>query len=123
MRERETDVITETQAPPDYIESFNEFEKVAAGCELPWLRELRREAFARFREVGFPTTHDEDWRFTSVSAISDTRFRLMQGAHPRITVQQLGPLRVQGAGCQLVFLNGHFASELSLVCNEPVEGV
>ena len=31
---------------------------------------IREEARQRFRDVGFPTTHDEDWRFTSVAPIS-----------------------------------------------------
>jgi Fe-S cluster assembly protein SufD len=31
---------------------------------------IREEARQRFADVGFPTTHDEDWRFTSVAPIS-----------------------------------------------------
>ena len=69
-------MITATQQLETYLESFSEFEKLAAGNDLPWLRKLRRDAFARFCEVGFPTTHDEDWRFTNVSAIAQTAFRL-----------------------------------------------
>jgi len=40
-----------------------------------WLRELRDRAFARFAEVGFPTTHDEEWRFTNVAPIARSSFR------------------------------------------------
>ena len=69
-------MITATQQLESYLESFSEFEKLAAGHDLPWLRKLRQDAFARFCEVGFPTTHDEDWRFTNVSAIAQTAFRL-----------------------------------------------
>ncbi|MDX6459180.1 MAG: SufBD protein N-terminal region, partial [Acidobacteriaceae bacterium] len=32
-----------------------------------WLKQLREEAFERFRAIGFPTTHEEAWRFTNVS--------------------------------------------------------
>ena len=35
---------------------------------------IREEARRRFAELGFPTTHDEDWRFTSVAPISRTSF-------------------------------------------------
>jgi Fe-S cluster assembly protein SufD len=105
-------VITAERAPQHYIESFDEFERRAAGRELAWLRELRREAFARFCEVGFPTTHDEDWRFTNVSAISHTGFELAR--RPAVSAAQIESLRVEGTGCQLVFLNGHFAPEFSL---------
>src|SRR6266513_936116 len=69
-------VSTTTKSSAQFLEHFTEFEKRASGSELPWLRKLRREAFARFCEIGFPTTHDEDWRFTSIAAIANTVFRL-----------------------------------------------
>jgi len=40
----------------------------------PWLKLLRERAFARFAAVGFPTTHDEEWRFTNVSRIARSAF-------------------------------------------------
>jgi Fe-S cluster assembly protein SufD len=40
----------------------------------PWLRELRDAAFARFASLGFPTTHDEEWRFTNVAPIARATF-------------------------------------------------
>jgi Fe-S cluster assembly protein SufD len=45
----------------------------------PWLQELRERAFARFAEVGFPTTHDEEWRFTNVAPIARSNFRVASG--------------------------------------------
>ena len=69
-------MIAATQQLESYLESFTEFEQRATGHALPWLRKLRRDAFARFCEVGFPTTHDEDWRFTNVAPIAQTPFRL-----------------------------------------------
>jgi Fe-S cluster assembly protein SufD len=35
---------------------------------------LRTAAFQRFAQVGFPTTHDEEWRFTNVAAIARSSF-------------------------------------------------
>ena len=40
----------------------------------PWLQALREAAFERFVELGFPTTHDEEWRFTNVAPIARTQF-------------------------------------------------
>jgi Fe-S cluster assembly protein SufD len=40
----------------------------------PWLKELRERAFARFAELGFPTTHNEEWRFTNVAPIARSSF-------------------------------------------------
>ena len=112
-------MITATQQLESYLESFSEFEKLAAGHDLPWLRKLRQDAFARFCEVGFPTTHDEDWRFTNVSAIAQTAFRLARNGRARLSRQELEPYRVAGVASQLVFVNGRFARELSLLNNLP----
>jgi len=51
---------TATQHLDAYLEGFTEFQKRAAGRNLPWLRALREDGMARFCEAGFPTTHDED---------------------------------------------------------------
>jgi Fe-S cluster assembly protein SufD len=42
----------------------------------PWIQELREAAFRRFTELGFPTTHDEEWRFTNVGRIVGQRHAL-----------------------------------------------
>ena len=112
-------MITPAQQLEGYLESFIEFEKLAAGRELPWLRKLRRDAFARFCEVGFPTTHDEDWRFTNVSEIAHTPFRLARNGRFRLSQKELEPYRIAGVACQLVFMNGRFARELSLLDKVP----
>ena len=112
-------MITATQQLENYLESFTEFEKLAAGHDLPWLRKLRQDAFAHFCEAGFPTTHDEDWRFTNVYAIAQTAFRLTRNCRVRPSQQELEPYRVPGVSCQLVFVNGRFARELSSLGNLP----
>jgi Fe-S cluster assembly protein SufD len=35
---------------------------------------LREAGFHKFAEVGFPSTHDEEWRFTNVSPIARGSF-------------------------------------------------
>ncbi len=80
---------------------------------LPWLRKLREDAFARFFEVGFPTAQDEDWRFTNVSAIARTPFRLARDGSFGVSQQELEPYRIAGVDSQLVFVNGRFARDLS----------
>ena len=58
-------MITAIQAPEKYLEIFDQL-KDRAAVQPRWLQSLRQDAFARFSETGFPTTHDEDWRFTNV---------------------------------------------------------
>ena len=41
----------------------------------PWMQPLARRGLPRFAELGFPTTHDEEWRFTNVAPIARTDLR------------------------------------------------
>ncbi len=50
----------------------NEFTRQSPAA--PWLQQLRETAFRRFAELGFPTTHDEEWRFTNVASIARKDF-------------------------------------------------
>jgi Fe-S cluster assembly protein SufD len=111
-------VITATENLEQYLESFTAFAKRSSGHNLPWLRKLREDAFARFCETGFPTTHDEDWRFTSVSAIARTAFSFGQPAAP-LSNSDLKPWRVEGAAAQLVFVDGEFVRGLSIFGSLP----
>ncbi|MBA3923564.1 MAG: Fe-S cluster assembly protein SufD, partial [Nostocaceae cyanobacterium] len=44
--------------------------------DFSWLSELRDRASAIVRQSKFPTTRDEEWRFTNVSPIVETPFVL-----------------------------------------------
>jgi Fe-S cluster assembly protein SufD len=99
----------------NWLENFTEFTKTAAGHKLPWLRQLREDAFARFCETGFPTTRDEDWRFTNVSAIARTQFRPVAAAK----LTDAAAWRIEGAAAQLVFVNGRLAPEWSQIDGLP----
>jgi Fe-S cluster assembly protein SufD len=109
-------VITATQAPEKYQEIFDQFSRRTVG-QPRWLHTLRQEAFARFAETGFPTTHDEDWRFTNVAAVAKTQF---EPAVPlSVDEKQLEAFGTSDFACRLVFVNGHFASELSRIPSLP----
>jgi Fe-S cluster assembly protein SufD len=102
--------ITATERLGNYLGIFSELQKRTTG-QPAWLRSLREETFARFCQVGFPTTKDEDWRFTNVNAISQTSFNL--AADERVAPEKLDQFRIPGAACRLVFVNGRFSAELS----------
>jgi Fe-S cluster assembly protein SufD len=112
-------VTTAIQNVESYLESFTEFEKSSSGSNLPWLRKLREDAFARFCQTGFPTTHDEDWRFTNVSAIARTLFSLAGKDKARVSDSALEPWRVEDAAAQLVFVDGRFCRDLSVLGTLP----
>lgn len=95
-----------------YLDAFAELARESAGAPA-WLRDLRETAFARFSAVGFPTTRDEDWRFTNLAPLTRASFRLARGsAHP-FTVSDLVQWRMEGAAARLVFVDGRFEPGLS----------
>jgi len=51
----------------------NEFTRQSPSA--PWVEQLREAAFQRFVDLGFPTTHNEEWRFTSVAPVARATFR------------------------------------------------
>ncbi len=105
-------MIIETQAPERYIEAFEKFNRDTAR-QPAWLDSLRQEAFDLFAGTGFPTTHDEDWRFTNVASIAQTDFAL--GGASTISEKDLEPFQTSAFACRLVFVNGRFSPKLSRI--------
>jgi len=113
MGEVET-VTAVAQETERYLEGFARFERGAAGGDQGWLRSLRRAGLARFAELGFPTTHDEDWRFTSVEPIAKTTFAPARDVRAGVAPRALAPFTFPGLPCtRLVFVNGRYAPALS----------
>ena len=55
---------------------LEKFERLGPDAHQPaWVFPLRKAGLARFAELGFPTAHDEDWRFTNVAPIAKLPFR------------------------------------------------
>src|SRR6516225_3555394 len=59
-----------------FLTQLDRLENQLAGSDLPWVRDLRKQAFARFEELGLPRARSEDWRFTNVSAIAKQAFQI-----------------------------------------------
>ena len=110
-------VETETEAAMKETEphqrQFQWFEQ--HGQKPAWLFPLRKAGMARFAELGFPTTHQEDWRFTNLSPLVKLPFRPLLEAAPREELTQRLAEMTFGRleATRLVFVNGHYAAELS----------
>ncbi len=102
-----------TVAQRNYFDAYNEVLAEGQEHEPVWLRQLREDGWARFSAKGFPTTHDEDWRFTNLAALARTPFRRVAKDEATVSERDIKPYRVAGAACQLVFVNGYFVPELS----------
>ncbi|HET8824237.1 MAG TPA: Fe-S cluster assembly protein SufD [Terriglobales bacterium] len=106
---------TSTQDLGIHLQNFTDFQRRAAGRNVPWLRKLREDAFARFADVGFPTTRDEDWRFTNIAPIVRTQFRLPGASLVQLPPAELKSWNIEGSPSRLVFVNGRYAPELSRI--------
>jgi Fe-S cluster assembly protein SufD len=113
------DTTTMIRPADPYLAKFERFEKEAK--QPSWLFPLRKAGIARFAELGFPTTRQEDWRFTNVAPIAKLPFRPVFETRPDgATRERLGKFLFAGLpGTRLVFINGRFAGELSTLVALP----
>ncbi len=94
-----------------YLSTFERLDR-GRGNEPAWLRATRRAAAAAFGRLGFPTTRDEEWRFTNVSPIADTAFApAPPSAVGRAEIERFLIPGVEGP--VLVFVDGRYAAGLS----------
>lgn len=100
-------------SPADlWLTRHAELERTLAGREPAWLARVRREAIARFRDTGFPTVDDEEFRFTNIAPIARTEFRAAPAA--KVTPQDLLPFTAALPNAHtMVLVNGRCVRELS----------
>ncbi|MEJ2721056.1 MAG: Fe-S cluster assembly protein SufD [bacterium] len=98
-----------------YISRFVEIEPELAGTAPSWVHDIRKSAIGNFSDLGFPTTKDEDWRFTRIRPLLQYDFEDVIDYGPRaFSSAQLDELCIEDTGCRrITFVNGHFAEELS----------
>jgi Fe-S cluster assembly protein SufD len=103
-----------------YLSSFTRQES-ALNVDAPaWLPRLRRVAIDSFAERGFPTTHDEEWKYTNVAPLASMEFEFRQVKLTQELRQKFNNLPLGDLGCSRVtFLNGRFAPELSQTVGIP----
>jgi Fe-S cluster assembly protein SufD len=102
-----------------YRSAFEQFERQLNGESSQPFHLRRQEALHAFFETGFPTTRNEEWRYTDLSAIAAIPFAppgnsLAGGPFP-------GELRQYTLGLQhwVVVIDGNFAAELSNLPSLP----
>jgi Fe-S cluster assembly protein SufD len=98
-----------------YSEAFREFAARIGEGGPSWLTQMRERAFERFEDMGFPTTGDEDWKYTNVAPLVRRTFKVADedGATKldSDTVEQF--VYEEARRSRLVFVNGIFNRELS----------
>ena len=101
-----------------YLTAFDALEKASVNREPAWVLPLRKAGMARFAELGFPTTKQEDWRFTNVAPIAKLPYLPAGGGE--VTADDLAGLAFSNLeGSRLVFIDGVFSNELSRIEEQP----
>lgn len=88
--------------------------------EPDWLKALRRAGMNQFRNLGIPTTKDEEWRFTNVAPLARIPF-VPPDPTGGLSLQEeaLKTLLAEKSPCQIVFVNGVFSRELTSLSSIP----
>jgi Fe-S cluster assembly protein SufD len=106
---------TAVTAKDRYLADFEVLERRGALQSPPWLVPLRRSAIAHFAQAGFPTTRDENWRYTNLAPLLAARLTPV-GAHAsaELSVESLDRLALGGSTWpRLVFVNGRYSTQHS----------
>ena len=109
----------ELKEAPDVFQAHYDRLKQQAGGEPAWLSALRKSAFDRFNELGYPTTKDEEWRFTNVAPIAGTPFAASIAGEANVSADALSPYVFDQTAATLVFVNGWFSASLSSMGTLP----
>ena len=90
------------------------FEKFAgrANGDPAWLRRAREAALARFQERGFPTTRDEEWRFTPVAPIVAANLVPTVAQNASVGIGGGEHFWLKDVGPQFLLVNGELKKQL-----------
>ena len=110
-------------ASPDARDVYVSRVEAARGrsIEPAWLTSRRAAAAQTLQAEGFPTTRDEEFRFTNVAPIAAKAYPAADVPPARASLEALRALAtVPGLDAhEIVFVNGRFAPELSSIDGTP----
>jgi Fe-S cluster assembly protein SufD len=106
-----------TQVVNEKENHFLAYKRLARGAqgEPAWLTNLREKSGEVFESRDFPTTRDEEWKYTNVAPILKIPYKSAADFDAvALTAEQIAPfLLEESLGSRLVFVNGRFAREAS----------
>lgn len=79
---------------------------------VPWLELVRSGAIDRFEQLGFPTVHDEEWKYTNLATLAKESFQpAFAPVEPSADVDRYAYPETKSA--HLVVVNGFLREDLS----------
>lgn len=107
-----------------YVAAFQSLQQRAeARGSAAWINRLRENAFDRFEQTGFPTTRDEEWKYTNIAQIAKTKFAQTVSGNEESA--RANSTAIEQYACpeardsQMVFVNGVFQTALSSLGDLP----
>jgi Fe-S cluster assembly protein SufD len=88
-----------------YADRFGAVAASLPGSDLPWLRDLRTEALAKFRRQELPSTRVERWKYTNLHPVAAREFPTATST-PAIDKAPAVAPAIADALARLVFVNG-----------------
>ena len=97
------------------------FRQIHSGTQAPqWLDQLRESAIESFNALGFPTTRNEEWKYTSVDPIVAIPFARGNGQAKTVSAEDLFSISFTDFACnRLVFVNGDYIPQFSSLRELP----
>ena len=115
---------TSMEHAQSYRDAFDQLRPEASGA--PWLQALRNRALQNFIGQGFPTTVEENWRYTDLTKVAERSADNIDSVARERSEECAGLVEAQGLQLSemhaLVFINGVYHPEYSLGVPTP-EGV
>ncbi|HKY06709.1 MAG TPA: Fe-S cluster assembly protein SufD [Candidatus Binatia bacterium] len=103
-----------------YLTAFEDWQSAARKDDASWVRELRQAGVASLSALGFPTTRQEDWKYTNVEPLVARQFTFANGEARSLSRSDVLSRAFIDAGApRLVFVNGVHAPHLSSVRGLP----
>lgn len=98
-----------------FIADFELRSILSASSESPELQVLRKSAFEQFKQLGFPNTKVEDWKYINLSPFLKDEF-ITEPEDETLAVSDdaIAKANIDGLDCyRIVLVNGQYHSELS----------
>ena len=102
-----------------FLSHFADFENSLNGGKAKPVHELRRSAISKFSELQFPTTRDEEWKYTNISPLLKHDFVPVQKSAEDYEFEVNHFLFDKMEHSLIVFINGMYSSGLSKIKDLP----
>lgn len=106
-----------------YLKSYELFQNSLNGDRFSSINNLRKEAIDKFTELDFPSTKDEEWKYTSIAPLLKHNF--IPGLDKKnITKEQVSKFLFDELESNVVVvINGHYSEELTSLNKLPANVV